>query len=198
MRESPLRPGHRCRRRRCSKPSYRSAVVGTYVDDLTDIPYRVVEEEDDRLRLGFGYGRGEPLRRAEDGSYALGQGMRAWLVEGPDGVSIRVQSATGPPKDLTRVQALDRDAPVDLSLLGDYYSPELGAWYRIEGDEEGLFLWHRKHGRIRMTAFARDLYRSNQFGGLRVFRDASGVARGFTASTGRVWRVRFDRRARPS
>ncbi len=125
-----------------------------------------------------------------------GPGVRVWLDEGPSGVDVRFKTSTGPEKRVRPLGPVDSEEPADVSLIGDYYSAELGAWYRIEGDESGLFLWNRKHGRSPLLRGARDLYRGGGFAGLTVERAADGEVRGFTVSSGRVWKVRFERRAR--
>ena len=85
---------------------------------------------------------------------------------------------------------------VDASpYLGTYWSEELGTQYRIEADtgQATLALVHRKRDTDRFRAAFEDGFWS---GGdwLTFQRDSSGRVVGFSWSTGRVRKVKFERR----
>jgi CubicO group peptidase (beta-lactamase class C family) len=174
----------------------RSRLVGTYAVPDTDIPFLIVEAED-QLRLVPGAGRGQPLRGMGDGRFETPNGgVRVWLDGGRgQAAAIRIQQTSAPAKAATRLEPAALDEQTVEALVGDYYSAELGAWYGVARDVDSLVLVNRKHGETRLIPVAQDVFRSDRFA-LSVSRGPGGQIDGFTVSSGRVRKVRFDRRRR--
>jgi CubicO group peptidase (beta-lactamase class C family) len=91
-----------------------------------------------------------------------------------------------------------RRPPVDRGSLepdpyvGRYWSEELGAEYEVGLEEGRLFFYNRKIGRRNLNPVFQDGFGA---GGnwVTFFRDPAGDIAGFTLSSGRVWKVRFER-----
>ena len=75
--------------------------------------------------------------------------------------------------------------------VGTYFSAELGTQYKVERTAEGLRMWHRKRGYIPMRATAEDRFQAGR--AISFTRRADGRVNGFTMSSGRVRKVRFER-----
>ncbi len=111
------------------------------------------------------------------------------LVATPDG-SISFTTPEG--ITFLRQPSVDRDE-VDLEpYVGTYWSDELGVEYEARLEEGRLFFTNRKTGRNNLGPVYKDGFGS---GGnwVRFYRDSSGGIAGFTQSSGRVWKVRFER-----
>jgi len=98
----------------------------------------------------------------------------------------------GQVRALRKVVPASGGAVSDAGYVGVYWSEDLGIDYRVELADDHLRLWSRKRGTLRMTARAEDRF---SVGNLQITftRDRAGRVDGFTASTGRVRRVRFER-----
>jgi CubicO group peptidase (beta-lactamase class C family) len=176
--------------------SVRDAVAGAYALEDSDIPIRLIPDGE-QLRAAQGTGRGQPLRGRQDGGFeVVGTGTDLWLSVPGESEAIRVKPAEGPAKIARRLPEARSVSELAPELVGDYHSAELGAWYRVGSGPEGLFLWNRKHGRLTLEPVAGDVFRSDFFF-VTFSRDPEGRVQGFTVSSGRVWKVRFDRRERP-
>ncbi len=80
------------------------------------------------------------------------------------------------------------------AYVGDYFSPELEALYRVAVDGESLVLRHVRHGEIRLDLVDDDLFSGNRwFVGRVAFTRAGDVVDGFRVTGGRVRDVRFVR-----
>ena len=80
------------------------------------------------------------------------------------------------------------------SFAGRYDSADLAVEYVLRVDEDGrLVAWHRKLGTLTLTPTYRDGFFTSGFY-LTFTRGGDGAVDGFTMSTPRVWKVRFDRR----
>ena len=169
------------------------AIAGFYRDPLQDRPLHLwIHEGKARGTQGFGGG--------ERGSLLVPQGNgRYHLWPGDDTVTVAMTN--GRPA-YTEVSGLrfgyigPAVTNVDASpYLGTYWSEELGTEYRIEADtgQATLALVHRKRDTDRFRAAFEDGFWS---GGdwLTFERDSSGGVVGFSWSTGRVRKVKFERR----
>ena len=169
------------------------AIAGFYRDPRQDRPLHVwIHEGKARGTQGFG--------RGEGGLLLVPQGNgRYHLWPGDDTVTVAMTN--GRPT-YTEVPGLrfgyigPAMTNVDASpYLGTYWSEELGTEYRIEADtgRATLALVHRKRDTDRFRAAFEDGFWS---GGdwLTFERDSSGRVVGFSWSTGRVRKVKFERR----
>ena len=89
-----------------------------------------------------------------------------------------------------------RDVPVESAYVGTYYSPEIEALYEIRADDDGLLVYHLKHGEMRINMGAgEDDFTSMRFflRQLRFTRDESGAVDGFLLTGSRVRDLRFVR-----
>ena len=79
-------------------------------------------------------------------------------------------------------------------FVGHYESRELGIVYTFHIENGHLALWHRKFGSVRLTpTYDRGFYGDGLY--LQFDPAVEGTVAGFTASTPRAWKVRFERRA---
>ncbi len=92
----------------------------------------------------------------------------------------------------TRAQPPDTSPAALEEVVGVYHSDELGADYELRLERGEATLWNRKHGRIALTATHRDGF-STQSYSLTFARDSLGRVDGFTISSPRVRKVRFDK-----
>jgi len=83
--------------------------------------------------------------------------------------------------------------------VGTYYSPEIETVYDIRVDDEGLVVYHLKHGEMRISVEREDHFSGTQFflRALRFTRDESGAVDGFRLTGGRVRNLRFMKLAAP-
>jgi hypothetical protein len=163
-------------------------VAGLYAREGTD----VLEEV--RLREGglvFGGGQGRRLLVLAPDRFRLG-GAEVRYTVGADGRGELRGVIDGRERTLRKVVEAPADALSRAEYAGTYWSDDLGAEYRVELAGGQLRMWNRKRGEMRVTARALDRFAA---GNMQVTftRDEAGRIDGFTASTGRVRRVRFDR-----
>jgi CubicO group peptidase (beta-lactamase class C family) len=162
------------------------AVAGLYMRDDTDVLDQV------RVRDGvlvFGGGQGRPLVPVMPDRFRLGSADVRFLAGNTlQGV------IDGRVRALRKVAPASPGAASRAEYTGTFWSDDLGAEYRVELSNGRLRMWTRKRGALGMTPRADDRFSA---GNLQVSftRDASGRIDGFTASTGRVRKVRFDRAA---
>jgi CubicO group peptidase (beta-lactamase class C family) len=79
-------------------------------------------------------------------------------------------------------------------LAGDYDSPELATRYTLAVAPDGLVVRPRRLGEHRLVPLGADVFVDDDGRVLRVQRGEGGRVTGFTLSTARVRRVRFERR----
>ena len=86
-----------------------------------------------------------------------------------------------------------RPSPEELTpFAGTYYSRELATHYSLSVNESRLAVWHRKLGTLTLTpTYPGGFFTSGFY--LAFTEDEDGAIDGFTMSTARAWKVRFDR-----
>ena len=165
-------------------------VEGYYVSPHTDFPQYV------RLRAGRLHVGGSDIRAL----VALGD--RRFRLEKTDlivrferagggGMKLYIPSGSGE-RVYARAAPADTTAAARQELVGAYYSEELGAAYRVELEDDALYLWNRKHGRMPLSPTHRDGFTLTSLA-ISFTRDELGRVSGFTMSSGRVRRLRFER-----
>jgi len=161
-----------------------NAVAGLYARDDTDVLDQVRVADG---RLLFGGGQGRPLVAQVPDRFTLDASDIRFV-----GGSTLQGVIDGRVRVLRKVEAPPPDAAARSEYTGTFRSPDLGTEYRVELVDGRLHAWHRKRGALRMTPRAPDRFSA---GSLQITftRDETGRVDGFTASTGRVRRVRFDR-----
>ena len=85
---------------------------------------------------------------------------------------------------------------VDLtSLVGRYWSEELGTAYDVVQRDDGLALRHWRHGEVALRASGADRFRSSTWWvqHVKFVRSAAGEVSGLEVSSPRVWNVSFAR-----
>lgn len=163
-------------------------VVGVYRGELPSEVF-VIRIRDDTLRLGGG-----------EGQALLPLGGRRF-AQGASVVTYHPATATaGARLDIPGVGQAARMPSWDPSeddlraFEGVYVSEELGTEYRLVLEEGGLVVRHRKLDPQPLRPTWPDAFTLG--GAPAVFtRGASGRIEGFTLSDGRVWNVRFRRKA---
>lgn len=115
------------------------------------------------------------------------------VIDGPGGPAELRGVIDGRERLLRRVADAPPDAESRVEYAGTYWSDDLGVDYRVELADDRLQIWNRKLGARRLTPRALDRY---VMGGrqLTFTRDGAGRVDGFTMSSGRVRKIRFDRR----
>jgi hypothetical protein len=162
-------------------------LAGYYIRASTDRPSLLRAREghlflDGRMRL---FHEGDWVLRPEGG----GEEDRVQLVRTSEG-SVSFTDPNG--AEFVRRSPVDRDS-LDLEpYAGRYWSDELGAEYEARLEEGRLFFSNRKIGRQNLNPVFQDGFGA---GGnwVTFFRDPAGAVAGFTMSSGRVWKVRFER-----
>jgi hypothetical protein len=169
------------------------AIAGFYRDPRQDRPLHLwIREGKARGTQGFG--------RDENGLLLVPQGNgRYHLWPGDDTVTVAMTNGRPAYAEVPGLRfgyigpAMTN---VDASpYLGTYWSEELGTEYRIEADtgQATLALVHRKRDTHRFRAAFEDGFWSPGHW-LTFQRDSSGRVVGFSWSTGRVRKVKFERR----
>ena len=93
---------------------------------------------------------------------------------------------------------LSQGMPDMSQYVGTYYSPEIETLYEIRADDEGLLVYHLKHGEVRINMDGgEDNFTAMRFflRQLRFTRDESGAVDGFLLTSIRVRNLRFVRMA---
>ena len=100
---------------------------------------------------------------------------------------------TGPVEGRFTQQLQWRPSAAELAAFaGTYYSAELAVQYTLAVDVRRLVLRHRRLGALPMTPTYPDGFFTSGFY-LAFTRGAEGTVDGFTMSTERAWKVRFER-----
>ena len=186
---TPVMAGQPMRARPASAEAL-NALAGYYRREDTDVPLHLVARGDRLTTVGSGPRRtllpidGRRFRitgSSEPATFDPGNGEQP--------TTLRLGGVT----ETVYTQAPPRRAEDELaSYDGTYYSDDLAVQYafRIEGGR--LILWHRKLGRVPLTpTFADGFYTDGFY--LTFTRDAENQVDGFTMSSGRAWKVRFDK-----
>ncbi len=163
---------------------------GFYVAPHTDIPVHVRERVG---RLFMGRFDPEELIPLGDGRFREKGTDRVVRFEqvGSSGV-MRVSVPEGSSRRYTRAEPPDTSEAALAEYAGDYYSAELGAAYAVRRNGHGVALWNRKHGLIPLRPTHRAGFSSESYS-LTLSRDPQGRVNGFTLSSPRVRKVRFQR-----
>ena len=100
---------------------------------------------------------------------------------------------SGPGEGTFTQQPRWRPSAVELApFAGRYYSAELAVQYALSVDRGRLVLRHRKLGTLPLTPTYPDGFFTAGFY-LAFTQGVDGAVDGFTMSTARAWKVRFDR-----
>ncbi len=144
-------------------------------------------------RLYAGPGDGAPVSVLPDRRLQIrGRRQPARYEIGDDGVVTLRVLAPGTEWAYAKVAPPDTTPDVLESYTGAYHSEELGTEYTARVENGKLVLWHYKHGVMPLEAVYADGFAGRGFD-LTFTRDSDRRVDGFTASSGRVWKVRFDR-----
>ena len=109
-------------------------------------------------------------------------------------VALHVPSASGRDVVYRRAERADPE-PKELAIyVGSYYSAELGAEYAFQVEGDQLVLWNRKIGKKELEPSFKDGFTYEGYG-MAFNRDSEHRIDGFTLSSGRVRRVRFEKRS---
>ena len=78
---------------------------------------------------------------------------------------------------------------------GEYYSEELGTFYRIMDNDSSLVVQHQRHGEFGLKPLKKDEFAGETwfFGSVKFERDENNVIREFRVSNGRVRNLLFTR-----
>jgi CubicO group peptidase (beta-lactamase class C family) len=144
----------------------------------------VVGGERPRVLQPLGKGR----FRVEDSSTVV------TLETGPSGSAVlHVPSSRGRYIAYQRVERAHPN-PTELEVyVGPYYSVELGAEYAFRIKEDKLVLWNRKIGEKELEPSFEDGFTYDGYA-MAFTRDTKNRVDGFTLSSGRVRRVRFEKK----
>ena len=162
-----------------------SELAGYYTAEFNDRPLVL------RERAGYLFMEGQ-LRLFHEGDWVFrpdGEDEKARFVRTPEG-SVSVTTPDG--ITFVRQASVDRDS-LDLQpYVGRYWSEELGVEYEARFEGGRLFFMNRKIGRRNLSPVFHDGFGA---GGnwVTFFRNSAGEIAGFTQSSGRVWKVRFER-----
>ena len=120
-----------------------------------------------------------------DGSSTVGTFDRS------DGVA--TLRLSGPVEGTYRQQPRWRPSVAELaSFAGTYYSVELAVQYMLAVDDGRLVAWQRRLGTLPLAPTYPDGFFTSGFY-LAFTQGADGAVDGFTMSTARAWKIRFDR-----
>ncbi|HUF48472.1 MAG TPA: serine hydrolase domain-containing protein [Vicinamibacterales bacterium] len=165
-------------------------LVGVYARDDSDalVSLRV---QDGALVSGVGQGPGARVVALASDRLRLGQ-TEVRVIDGPDGVVSLLGMVDGRERSLQKIGPAPADAATRAEYVGTYWSVDLGVEYHVELADGRLQLRSRKTGAAPLVPRALDRFGArNQ--SITFTRDASGRIDGYTVSTGRVRKVRFDR-----
>ncbi len=163
---------------------------GFYIAPHTDMPVHV-RERAGRLFMG----RFEPrelIPLGEGRFREKGTETVVRFVETESPGEIRLRLSEGSSVYYTRAELPNVSEAGLEAYTGDYHSVELGADYAVRRDGEGIALQNRKHGLIPLRATHQDGF-STEFYSLTFSRDRDGRVDGFSLSSPRVRKVRFQR-----
>ncbi len=173
-----------------------AALAGYYRREETDVPLNFVARNGALTTVGSR----NPLTLTPHGESGFRVAGSAGSIETAEFIvaeqmtRLHLRAAGGAPDVYERAEpwrpTIDELPP----FVGYYESRELGIVYTFHIENGHLALWHRKFGSVKLTpTYDRGFYGD----GLYVQFDPAveGTVAGFTASTPRAWKVRFERRA---
>lgn len=164
-------------------------VAGAYHHQPSDAVWLVFARNDS---LFADMGRESTLTPVGNGRYRVGNGSLIVDIAPGEAGGDRELRMPGEVVPYTWRPAVE-PGEIDLrAFVGTYSSDELGTEYRFVLMDGGLVRQHRKLPEVRLRPTYRDGFMGN--GSYDFTRDDDGRVDGFTISTGRVWKVRFDRR----
>jgi len=166
--------------------------AGRYEGDFGVI---AIEVEDGELWASFqGRHRGRAL---EENLFAMGTTPVRFSFElsGGEPASALFVDQSGGRARLPRLETPAPDPAALAELAGRYWSEELGTFYDLAVEDDGLVARHRRHGRIALTPTRPDVLEGDRwfFGRVEIQRDADGAMQGFLLQGSRVRNVRFER-----
>jgi hypothetical protein len=118
-----------------------------------------------------------------------GSEERARIERAPDG-SVTFTTPEG--IIYSRRPSVNRRSLDPEPYLGSYWSEELGVEYEARLEDDRLFFTNRKIGRLNLGPVFQDGFGASG-NWVTFFRDSAGEIAGFTVSSGRVWKVRFEK-----
>jgi CubicO group peptidase (beta-lactamase class C family) len=172
--------------------------AGLYRDSASGDLLRIVLR-DGTLRIGFG-DDGAELTPLAGGRFRVGAGpdeLRWEPAETGVPARVRVLDGRGRPVVYSAVTAASPAANALSAYAGAYDSPELGVTYTVRMAAGRLALQLAPGEPVPLEPADEDAFRSRGAGGpvlLRFTRDGAGRVNGFDLTTGRVHRLRFERR----
>lgn len=170
-------------------------IVGAYRQPFTDLVL-IVDRRDGKLVTGSSRNARRAFIPLGDGRFRRGGSSQVVTVkpDGPDGAPrLRISTDTG---DLVYDWAAFADPSADdlAEYAGQYYSAEVVTDYQVRVEGGSLILAHRKlDDRTLEPTFADGFVVSNQGSGVTFVHGRAGRVSGFTMSSGRVRKVRFER-----
>ena len=164
--------------------------AGYYRRDASDVPLHLIVRQGELTLLAGGAGR--PLRALGEHRFRLpGFGVATFEPgDADEPVTLRV---SGPRAAVyTRSEPARPSAGERTDYAGTYDSAELAVQYTVREEDGRLVLWNRKLGRVPLTPTFRDGFYGEGFY-FTFTRGADADVDGFTMSTARAWKVRFDK-----
>ncbi len=171
----------------------RTRVAGVYRDPSTDLVV-VLNNRDGRLTAGSGRDGGQPLVHLGKYRFRVANSSQIFALEFPSpngGPRLRVPSDAGD-RVLEWAPFADPTSEQLAEYTGTYHSDELGIAYEFFVRDGQLLFRHRKRDDVTLAPTMADRFGySGQ--GITFTRDRRAKIDGFTLSSGRVRRVRFER-----
>jgi CubicO group peptidase (beta-lactamase class C family) len=169
------------------------ARIGYYRQPQTDVPLHLVVRNGQLATVGTGPSL-TFIDTGEEGQFRVsGNGTATARFEPArdgDSMTLRLVGSTETVYRRGAPSLTVEEFPV---YAGAYHSVELGVNYAFRMDGRLLTLWNRKLGDIPLTpTFADGFYGGGLY--FTFTRGPDGAVDGFTTSTTRAWKVRFERR----
>ncbi len=164
-------------------------LIGFYRRDESDTPLHLIVR-DRTLTILTGGLTGTLVPIGPDRFRVTGSSTVGTFDRSAGSATLRL---SGPTEGTFEQQPHWRPSAEELTpFAGDYYSDDLGVQYSLRMNEGRLVVWHRKLGTLPLTPTYRDGFFTSGFY-LAFTKGAGGAVDGFTMSTPRAWKVRFDR-----
>ena len=167
-----------------------AGLVGFYRRDESDTPLHLIVR-DSVLTILTGGSAGTLVPIGSDRFRLTGSSTVGTFDRSADSATLRL---SGPTEGTFIQQPQWRPSAEELAqFTGHYFSDDLAVQYALRADEGRLVAWHRKLGTLTLTPTYPDGFFTSGFY-LGFTKDVDGAVDGFTMSTQRAWKVRFDRR----
>ena len=164
-------------------------LTGFYRREESDTPLHLVVREGVLALLSGG--SADTLVPIGPDRFRLGESSTVGTFDRSDGVA--TLRLSGPVEGTYRQQPRWRPSAGELApFAGTYYSVELEVQYTLAVDDGRLVARQRRLGTLRLTPTYPDGFFTSGFY-LAFTQGADGAVDGFTMSTARAWKVRFDR-----